>query len=182
MQPQAQIICVIHNEPTLRQRGMQALTWGAGRLNILANVVRKPMQQIFAEFGGAMPSGGEYYGTGDVKYHLGTSYDRPTISGKRVHLSLLANPSHLEVSPGGHFGGETCKRGSRASANAAVIAASAIWASRFWPARSRDCCPIFDAGRVPEPARLVAGARQAPPWASCTLCAPACLHRRQQAP
>ena len=59
---------------------------------------RKPMQQIFAEFGGALPSGGEYYGTGDVKYHLGTSYDRPTISGKRVHLSLLANPSHLEVS------------------------------------------------------------------------------------
>lgn len=36
-------------------------------------------------------------GTGDVKYHLGTSYDRPTISGKQVHLSLLANPSHLEV-------------------------------------------------------------------------------------
>lgn len=34
---------------------------------------------------------------GDVKYHLGTSYDRPTISGKRVHLSLVANPSHLEA-------------------------------------------------------------------------------------
>ena len=69
----------------------------AGRLNVLANVVRKPMRQIFSEFGGVMPSG-DYYGTGDVKYHLGTSYDRPTISGKRVHLSLLANPSHLEVS------------------------------------------------------------------------------------
>lgn len=36
-------------------------------------------------------------GTGDVKYHLGTSYDRPTTSGKKVHLSLLANPSHLEA-------------------------------------------------------------------------------------
>ena len=69
----------------------------AGRLNILANVVRKPMQQIFAEFGGIKPEGDSYYGTGDVKYHLGTSYDRPTVSGKRVHLSLLANPSHLEV-------------------------------------------------------------------------------------
>ncbi len=38
-----------------------------------------------------------YTGSGDVKYHLGTSYDRPTLSGRRVHLSLLANPSHLEA-------------------------------------------------------------------------------------
>ena len=68
---------------------------------MLANVVRKPLRQIFSEFAGAGPDGEskEYFGTGDVKYHLGTSYDRPTASGKRVHLSLLANPSHLEVSP-----------------------------------------------------------------------------------
>jgi 2-oxoglutarate dehydrogenase complex dehydrogenase (E1) component-like enzyme len=38
-----------------------------------------------------------YTGSGDVKYHLGTSYFRPTRGGKRVHLSLLANPSHLEA-------------------------------------------------------------------------------------
>jgi len=71
----------------------------AGRLNVLANVVRKPLRQIFSEFAGAGPEQDtkEYFGTGDVKYHLGTSYDRPTASGKRVHLSLLANPSHLEV-------------------------------------------------------------------------------------
>jgi len=63
-------------------------------------VVRKPLRQIFSEFAGVGPDGDgkEYFGTGDVKYHLGTSYDRPTTSGKRVHLSLLANPSHLEVS------------------------------------------------------------------------------------
>lgn len=36
-------------------------------------------------------------GTGDVKYHLGTSFDRPTLGGKRIHLSLMANPSHLEA-------------------------------------------------------------------------------------
>jgi 2-oxoglutarate dehydrogenase E1 component len=36
-------------------------------------------------------------GSGDVKYHLGTSYDRPTVNGKQVHISLLANPSHLEA-------------------------------------------------------------------------------------
>ncbi|KAF8680807.1 hypothetical protein HU200_045544 [Digitaria exilis] len=72
-----------------------------GRLNVLGNVVRKPLSQIFSEFtGGTRPVGGEdglYTGTGDVKYHLGTSYDRPTRGGKRIHLSLVANPSHLEA-------------------------------------------------------------------------------------
>ncbi|KAF9620643.1 hypothetical protein IFM89_013669 [Coptis chinensis] len=72
-----------------------------GRLNVLGNVVRKPLRQIFSEFsGGTKPIGDEaglYTGTGDVKYHLGTSYDRPTRGGKRIHLSLVANPSHLEA-------------------------------------------------------------------------------------
>jgi 2-oxoglutarate dehydrogenase E1 component len=69
-------------------------------LNVLANVVRKPMAQIFSEFSGKKlkgPDEREYTGSGDVKYHLGTSYNRPTINGKMVHLSLMANPSHLEV-------------------------------------------------------------------------------------
>ncbi|KAM3338702.1 2-oxoglutarate dehydrogenase, mitochondrial [Capsicum galapagoense] len=70
-----------------------------GRLNVLGNVVRKPLRQIFSEFsGGTKPvDGAGYVGTGDVKYHLGTSYDRPTRGGKRIHLSLVANPSHLEA-------------------------------------------------------------------------------------
>jgi 2-oxoglutarate dehydrogenase E1 component len=71
-----------------------------GRLNVLANVVRKPLRHIFSEFsGGIKPAEelGTYTGSGDVKYHLGTSYDRPTRGGKRVHLSLVANPSHLEA-------------------------------------------------------------------------------------
>jgi len=72
-----------------------------GRLNVLGNVVRKPLSQIFSEFtGGTRPVEGEdglYTGTGDVKYHLGTSYDRPTRGGNRIHLSLVANPSHLEA-------------------------------------------------------------------------------------
>ncbi|KAH0682080.1 hypothetical protein KY289_019832 [Solanum tuberosum] len=70
-----------------------------GRLNVLGNVVRKPLRQIFSEFtGGTKPADGAgYVGTGDVKYHLGTSYDRPTRGGKRIHLSLVANPSHLEA-------------------------------------------------------------------------------------
>jgi 2-oxoglutarate dehydrogenase E1 component len=73
-------------------------------LNVLANVVRKPLQTIFNEFkggpkpaGNAAPGGSSYTGSGDVKYHLGTSYDRPTLRGGRMHLSLVANPSHLEA-------------------------------------------------------------------------------------
>eukprot|EP00249_Psilotum_nudum_P024731 c29278_g1_i4 orf=531-3692(-) len=72
-----------------------------GRLNVLGNVVRKPLRHIFSEFsGGIKPvdsESGIYAGSGDVKYHLGTSYDRPTRTGKRIHLSLVANPSHLEA-------------------------------------------------------------------------------------
>ncbi|KAI3644982.1 hypothetical protein MP228_011146 [Amoeboaphelidium protococcarum] len=66
-----------------------------GRLNVLSNVVRKPNESIFSEFSGNLEPGLE--GSGDVKYHLGMNYDRPTPSGKRVHLSLAANPSHLEA-------------------------------------------------------------------------------------
>lgn len=65
-----------------------------GRLNVLSNVVRKPNESIFCEFSGTLPS---EEGSGDVKYHLGMNYVRPTPSGKRVHLSLVANPSHLEA-------------------------------------------------------------------------------------
>ncbi|KAI9348329.1 oxoglutarate dehydrogenase, E1 component [Pilaira anomala] len=66
-----------------------------GRLNVLSNVVRKPAESIFCEFSGAIAPSEE--GSGDVKYHLGMNYVRPTPSGKRVHLSLVANPSHLEA-------------------------------------------------------------------------------------
>ena len=72
-----------------------------GRLNVLANVVRKPLSQVFSEFsGGVRPAGegeGVYTGSGDVKYHLGASYNRPTLRGGSIHLSLVANPSHLEA-------------------------------------------------------------------------------------
>lgn len=66
-----------------------------GRLNVLSNVVRKPAESIFSEFHGQVDEGVE--GSGDVKYHLGMNYERPTPSGKIVHLSLVANPSHLEA-------------------------------------------------------------------------------------
>ncbi|KAI1825175.1 oxoglutarate dehydrogenase [Xylaria intraflava] len=66
-----------------------------GRLNVLSNVVRKPNASIFSEFAGT--TGAEDEGSGDVKYHLGMNFERPTPSGKRVQLSLVANPSHLEA-------------------------------------------------------------------------------------
>lgn len=65
-----------------------------GRLNILGNVIRKPIEAILSEFKGSADA---EEGGGDVKYHLGANYVRPTPSGKRVALSLVANPSHLEA-------------------------------------------------------------------------------------
>jgi len=73
-----------------------------GRLNVLANVMRKPMPIIFKEFQGTHYDLDEYMrndwsSAGDVKYHLGTSMDRTYPDGRRVHMSLVANPSHLEA-------------------------------------------------------------------------------------
>src|SRR6266403_2058413 len=66
-----------------------------GRLNVLAHVLEKPYEMIFAEVEGA-PLPDDSLGDGDVKYHLGYSHDRPTRAGPDVHLSLASNPSHLE--------------------------------------------------------------------------------------
>ena len=67
-----------------------------GRLNVLANFMGKPFEAIFSEFQGNSSQPENVQGAGDVKYHLGTSSDR-TFDGKKVHLSLTANPSHLEA-------------------------------------------------------------------------------------
>ncbi|WP_282152480.1 2-oxoglutarate dehydrogenase E1 component [Ruegeria atlantica] len=67
-----------------------------GRLNILANVMRKPYRAIFNEFQGGSFKPEDVDGSGDVKYHLGASSDRE-FNGNSVHLSLTANPSHLEA-------------------------------------------------------------------------------------
>jgi 2-oxoglutarate dehydrogenase E1 component len=67
-----------------------------GRLNVLANVMGKPYRAIFSEFAGGAANPEDVGGSGDVKYHLGTSSDRE-FDGIRVHLSLVPNPSHLEA-------------------------------------------------------------------------------------
>ncbi|MCP4446723.1 MAG: 2-oxoglutarate dehydrogenase E1 component [Myxococcales bacterium] len=67
-----------------------------GRLNVLANVMQKPLTHMLAEFEGR-PIASEFQGYGDVKYHMGYSADYVSQSGKTVHLSMAFNPSHLET-------------------------------------------------------------------------------------
>ena len=67
-----------------------------GRLNVLVNVVKKPFTAVFREFKGVGSNPDDVQGSGDVKYHLGTSTD-VEIAGRTVHLSLQPNPSHLEA-------------------------------------------------------------------------------------
>ncbi len=67
-----------------------------GRLNVLVNVMGKPYSALFHEFLGGSSNPDDVEGSGDVKYHLGTSSDRE-FDGNNVHLSLTANPSHLEI-------------------------------------------------------------------------------------
>jgi 2-oxoglutarate dehydrogenase E1 component len=65
-----------------------------GRLNVMVNVLEMDVRDIFSGFVDDKPEA--YLGRGDVKYHLGFSTDRTTVSGRRVHLTLSFNPSHLE--------------------------------------------------------------------------------------
>jgi 2-oxoglutarate dehydrogenase E1 component len=79
--------------------GVKEIAFGMahrGRLSVLAQVMAKPHRAIFHEFKGGSSTPNEIEGSGDVKYHLGASSDRE-FDGNRVHLSLTANPSHLEI-------------------------------------------------------------------------------------
>lgn len=80
-------------------QGVTSVTIGMahrGRLNTLVNVVRKPYVAIFNEFAGGSFKPDDVAGSGDVKYHLGSSTD-VEVSGKSVHIALQPNPSHLEA-------------------------------------------------------------------------------------
>ncbi len=81
------------------QLGVREIIYGMshrGRLNVLANVMGKPYKVIFHEFSGGSANPDDVGGSGDVKYHLGTSTDRE-FDGVNVHMSLVPNPSHLEA-------------------------------------------------------------------------------------
>ncbi|WP_137126889.1 2-oxoglutarate dehydrogenase E1 component [Roseomonas sp. HF4] len=84
---------------TAAKEGVKEIAIGMahrGRLNVLVNVVKKPYVQVFSEFKGVGANPDDVQGSGDVKYHLGTSTD-VEIAGHMVHLSLQPNPSHLEA-------------------------------------------------------------------------------------
>ena len=79
--------------------GVREIVFGMahrGRLNVLANVMAKGFRVIFHEFSGGTANPEDVGGSGDVKYHLGTSTDRE-FDGIKVHMSLVPNPSHLET-------------------------------------------------------------------------------------
>jgi 2-oxoglutarate dehydrogenase E1 component len=81
------------------QLGLKEIVLGMahrGRLNVLSQVMAKPHRAIFHEFKGGSYHPDDVEGSGDVKYHLGASSDRE-FDGNKVHLSLTANPSHLEI-------------------------------------------------------------------------------------
>lgn len=84
----------------IRELGGEKATIGMphrGRLSLLANVLRKPLETIFAEFQGVLPTAGDHDShSGDVKYHLGTSYRKTYPDGGQMTIEVLANPSHLE--------------------------------------------------------------------------------------
>jgi 2-oxoglutarate dehydrogenase E1 component len=90
-----------------------------GRLSVLTNVMQKPFRALFHEFAGGSSNPDDVGGSGDVKYHLGTSTDR-SFDDHNVHLSLTPNPSHLEaVNPVvlGKVRAKQTKRGDAASNN-----------------------------------------------------------------
>ena len=80
------------------ERGVECIVMGMphrGRLNVLANVCRKPLEQLLTQFHG-LEAADE--GSGDVKYHLGTYIERLNrATNKNIRLSVVANPSHLEA-------------------------------------------------------------------------------------
>jgi len=81
--------------------GLKDITLGMphrGRLNVLGNVFRKPLKKIFSEFHGKYDDHSNEISqfSGDVKYHLGTYFERTYSSGKKISLDILPNPSHLE--------------------------------------------------------------------------------------
>src|SRR5208337_3403995 len=80
------------------ERGAVELVMGMshrGRLNVIIHLARRPPEQVFAEFEDVDPR--SVLGSGDVKYHMGATGEYVTRSGKRIHIHLASNPSHLEA-------------------------------------------------------------------------------------
>ncbi len=84
----------------LSESGVEDIVFGMphrGRLSMLTKIFNKPYRSMLSEFQGNMAHPEHLDVSGDVKYHLGTSYDLKFDNGNKVHISLAANPSHLEA-------------------------------------------------------------------------------------
>ena len=108
-----------------------------GRLNVLRNILDKPASQIFREFQDKDPQ--KYMGGGDVKYHLGHSGNWKTRTGKRIHLSLCFNPSHLEYVNTVALGRMRAKQ-DRSGLHTAASAASSRSSTATPPSPARASC------------------------------------------
>ncbi|WP_025264158.1 2-oxoglutarate dehydrogenase E1 component [Wolbachia endosymbiont of Onchocerca volvulus] len=80
--------------------GIEEIVFGMahrGRINVLTKVIGKEYAAMLSEFQGNLAYPSDLKMSGDVKYHLGYSSDRILANGKKIHLSLCPNPSHLEA-------------------------------------------------------------------------------------
>jgi 2-oxoglutarate dehydrogenase E1 component len=105
------------------QLGVKEIVLGMphrGRLNMLTNVMGKPFRALFHEFKGGSANPEDVEGSGDVKYHLGVSGDRE-FDGNQVHMSLTANPSHLEIVDPVVLGKARAKQDQRHDKNRAEV-------------------------------------------------------------
>ena len=148
---------VVERAPDVGVREMVLGMAHRGRLNVLANLLRKPYEEIFAEFEeNYLPEWSD--GDGDVKYHLGFSSDRRTSSGGNLHLSLTPNPSHLEAVDPVVEGRPGPSRPVSATANArrdcrcSSTATPPLPDRGWWPRRST--CPVWLATPPAAPSML----------------------------
>jgi len=85
---------------TASAQGVEEIVIGMphrGRMNVLTTIMGKPYSELLSIFNGNLDFPESIDSSGDVKYHLGASHDRAMPNGKSLHLSLTANPSHLEI-------------------------------------------------------------------------------------
>ena len=144
------------------QMGLKEIVLGMahrGRLNVLSQVMGKSHRAIFNEFKGGSFAPDDVEGSGDVKYHLGTSSDRE-FDGNNVHLSLTANPSHLEIvnpvvmgkarAKQDSAGRRPARRNRSAERTGAGFAAAVAWRCGFRrPGRGSRMSWAFGSARPP---------------------------------
>ncbi|MFO0553957.1 MAG: 2-oxoglutarate dehydrogenase E1 component [Polyangiaceae bacterium] len=123
-----------------------------GRLNVLVHIMNKSLQEIFAAFEDQNAEAN--LGRGDVKYHLGFSTDRETTTGKKIHLTLTFNPSHLEFVNPVVEGRVRAKQDRRNGATGALTTPTPETMRRVMPLLIHGDAAFIGQGIVPETLNL----------------------------